>query len=211
MYQAGNQVEQEMLNVASSVGRQFVRDGLIKPDALVIARREYGYDVDYAVLNNIPLLPDEPVRHWTDRIGLGIAPAYVEVQQKENGIRATFDKSLRPALFDKWYLGTTGHVLEHYLGEAMGLALIYHQELKKGQTTFDINEARDFAIAKLNEAIEEQVPVSSGITYEHLRKMTEIAQGNWSNRETIKAIYRTYNKLLEPVTGEHFEPFEKAA
>lgn len=42
----------------------------------------------------------------------------------------------------------------------------------------------------VNEAIDRQVPVSGNVTYEALTRMIEAAQEDWSDKNTLKTLYK---------------------
>ena len=43
--------------------------------------------------------------------------------------------------------------------------------------------------------MDEKIPTLEDVTYDHLREMITLAQGDWSDVETIKALYRHYSEI----------------
>ncbi|MBI2102301.1 hypothetical protein HYT55_00540 [Candidatus Woesearchaeota archaeon] len=47
----------------------------------------------------------------------------------------------------------------------------------------------------LQSKLDTQVPVLREVTHDHLREMIALAQGDWNDVDTIKALYQRYGEI----------------
>ncbi|MBI3190938.1 hypothetical protein HYZ41_04525 [archaeon] len=91
------------------------------------------------------------------------------------------------------YIGTTASSLDHYFGNHIGIVRLWHLE---GLMTKDFDSCKRNFIEGLERTIGENLPEYAGITNQHLRQMIQVAQqGDLSNIDTVKTLYKTYYKI----------------
>lgn len=94
----------------------------------------------------------------------------------------------RAKMADK-YIGTTAVDLDHYFRNEVGAVRMSHIA---GDRTCNFEDSRRDFIAGLERTLMDHVPESEGVTRTHLQEMVQMAQGDWSNIETIKRLYKRY-------------------
>ncbi|MBI4452135.1 hypothetical protein HY637_01780 [Candidatus Woesearchaeota archaeon] len=98
------------------------------------------------------------------------------------------------------YLGTTASELDHYFRNEVGMAR--NCLLKGEKERAQAKKAEANFVNGLERAIAENLPEFKGVTQQHLREMTQLAQsGDWADIRTIKALYRRYYEI----TGKPFD------
>jgi len=82
------------------------------------------------------------------------------------------------------YFGTIRE-LNHYFGSHVSMARLRH---KRGRND-KCNDLQTAFIERLESSLREDIPETQGVTRAHLRELIEIAQGDWSDTETLKQLY----------------------
>lgn len=94
------------------------------------------------------------------------------------------------------YFGTTASSLDHYFGNYAGMARLFHLDKPKPSPDA-FEERKQKFIAGLERAIAQNLPEYGGITQQHLREMMQLAQGDWTDVRTVKALYARYDELRQ--------------
>lgn len=86
------------------------------------------------------------------------------------------------------YIGSTAGSLDHYFGNNVGIARLWHIDPSDGQRDFG-KQQRDFIVG-LEAAIGKNLPEYAGVTNQYLREVVQLAQsGDWRDVETVKRLY----------------------
>ncbi len=89
-------------------------------------------------------------------------------------------------------LNTTASELDHYFGNCVGYARLFHIEQSSGKY---LHKEKEKFVSGLEKALVEEVSEEKEVTREHLREMIRLAKRDWSDVETIKSVYKRYFEI----------------
>ncbi len=130
-------------------------------------------------------------------------------QKRENGFEILGENIYKLIWRKKRTMATyeesTADWLSHYFGNYVGQMKYYHcssefrriiQERDRENQTepLPVRLRQEFC-KRLQDKIDAKVPEQSGVTYDHLREMIDLAQGDWNDINTIKALSQRYKEI----------------
>ncbi len=92
------------------------------------------------------------------------------------------------------YFGNTVSFMGDYLNSPVLQTSIREIERETQAEPLAISSRREF-YEGLQEKLDAGAPELEGVTHDHLREMIAIAQGDWDDVNTIKALYQRYSEI----------------